>query len=177
MDGEVRGAGDGGQRLHLFDRIDRSGLGRLGDGDRAGLNGVDVIFRRGGDSVGERGGRQLAALATDQRQLAAANEELRSAAFVDLDMRLPVAIDAAPDRAEAGEREGIGGGAGGDEMDAGVGRLKRLTDGVSGAGRLRVVPIGHAIAIRRGGDRRQHFRRRARRIVGGEPHQTIPSIT
>ena len=176
MDGEVRGAGDGGQRLHLFHRIDRPGLGRLGYGNGAGLNRVNVVLRGAFDGVRKRLRRQLAALATDQRQLAAANEELGPATFVDLDMRLSVAIDAAPDRAEASEGEGVGGGAGGDEMDAGVGRLKRFADGVAGAGRPRVVPIGHAIAIRRGGDRRQHFRRRARRIVGREPHQTIPSM-
>ena len=61
----------------------------------------------GGDGLG----RDLGPGTVEQHQLRAAGEESGRARFVDLDMRVPVADDAAIRRAQRGEREAVGGGA------------------------------------------------------------------
>ena len=100
-----------GQRGDFRRRVDRAALGGLGERQHARLHAMHMRFEPG-EPRGEIVRRDLGARAADQRQLRAAGEELRRAAFVALDMRLGVCQHGSPRGTEGGERQRIGSGAG-----------------------------------------------------------------
>ena len=63
-------------------------------------------------------------VAGERHQLGTGGVELGRAALVGVHVRLGVAVDRAPGRGEAGEGQRVGGGAGGDEVHLGLGRLE-----------------------------------------------------
>ncbi len=78
----LAGLADGAQFGGLIDGTD---LGGLGQADHAGLGVMNVLaFLR---DLADRRGRQLTLLGSCHQQLGTVGEELRSAAFVGLDMR------------------------------------------------------------------------------------------
>ena len=82
---------------------------------RRGLGRLDLAARKARERLAQRLGRDLAADAGNADQLRAGGEELGRAAFVVDDVRLLVAERRLPRAGQRGERERVGGGAGGDE--------------------------------------------------------------
>ena len=97
----------------------------------AALHAVHAAGAGAGQRGGQGLGRHLAMVAVDQHQLGPAGEELGRAAFVLGDMGVAVAEHGAPGRAGDGHGQGIGGGAGGDEVDGGLGGLEDLAHAVA----------------------------------------------
>src|SRR5690606_38349337 len=105
-----------------------------------------------------------------QHELRAAGEELRRTAFVLLDMGVAVTEDRAPGLREDGEREGVGGCAGGNEIDRGLRRREDLADAGANLVHRRILAVGHRIALVRGGECRHDLGRCGGGVVGGEVH-------
>ena len=119
--GEASRPGDPGKLGDFVATVDRPGLRRLRERQRAGLNRLHEPARKAGERVLEDCGRRLAALARQADELRAAGEEFRGAAFVVMNVRLLVAEDGVERADEGGKRKRVGGGSGGNEKDLGAG--------------------------------------------------------
>jgi hypothetical protein len=170
---------DGGEPPDLVERIGRAAFGDLRDAKRAWLCAMDAPVLRLGQLPGQVGRVDPAVHLVDERQFRAAGEELRRGAFVLLDMGDAAAEDAVIGLHEAGERQRIRRGAGGDEGDLGIGRLEEIADrGDRGIGH-RVVAVGHGRALVGAHHRLHHLGMGGPRVVGGEIQVHVPgsSIT
>ena len=120
----------------LVGGVDEAVFGGVGDREGVRLGLVDVVADRG-----ERGGgglrRQLGADAFGEHQLGAMGVEFGRAAFVVLDVGVAVADDRAVRRAQGGEGERIGRGAGGDPQGRDLGLEQIGEDARRGAGSTR----------------------------------------
>ena len=126
----------------LGEAVDLPRLGRLRDGDDAGLGEVDV-GARGERPDGAR--RQLAALRAGDEELRAVREEFGRAALVGLDMGRIGADHAVVGLAQGGQRQRVGGRAVEGEEDLAL-RLEQGAEGVSGARRPGILAIGGGVA-------------------------------
>jgi hypothetical protein len=111
--------------------------------------------------------RQLAVRAVERHELRPAGKQLGRAAFVHRDMRLPVAINRAPGRAERGERQRVRRCAGRDQK-AGDRMLEEIRETAIEDLGQRVAAIGGRRSGIRAGDRVEDFRRDAGRVVADE---------
>ena len=147
--------------------IDEAIFGRVGDRDRRRLDLVHVVadaVARGRDRLG----RDLGALAVEQDQLRAAGEEAGRARLVDLDMRVAVAEDRPVGRAQRGEREAVGSGAGRHPECANFGPEQVGEGAVEPLAPL-VAVISRVEPVRRR-NRFENLGVRGRGIVGEEAH-------
>src|SRR5205823_13022176 len=106
--------------------------------------------------------------ALEQDQLGAAGKETRRSCFVDFDMRVFVADDAAVGWAERRKGETIRRSACRDPKGADFG-LEQLGKSAVEARAPRIVVVGR-VELVRSGDRLHHLRVRGGRIVGDEAH-------
>jgi hypothetical protein len=147
-----------------------SRLGRLGDRERAGLDVLDAMRGGGADFLAQLGGVDPGVVAAEQGQFRATGVELRRGAFVGLDMAAVVGVDGAPGRAQAGQRQGIGGGAGGDQIGPRPGRLEDLADTLLDPFGQRVGAIGHRRTGAGAGHGGEDFGVDPGGVVGSEEH-------
>src|SRR6266478_5917634 len=104
----------------LLAPVDGAELGGLGQRQRRRLYAVNVNRTRA-ERRGEGPGQEFAVLAAQQRQLRAAGEKTRRAAFVGCDVCLFVAVNGAVRRTHSREAERVGGGSGRDREGAHLG--------------------------------------------------------
>ncbi len=116
---------------------------------------------------GERRRRETAVLAGQQRELRAAGEEARGAALVHGDVRLVVGEDRPVRRAERGERQRVGRGAGGHGEGAHRG-AEELAERAVEALRPLVVAVGARQPVVGGVERREELRTGAAGVVAEE---------
>jgi hypothetical protein len=164
---EAAALGDLADRGDLGGAVDETIFGGVGDRQRVRLDLVDV----GADAVA--GGfdclrEQFRALALEQGQLRAVGEESRRAGFINLDMRVAVAQDGAFGRAQRGERETVGGGAGGHPQRADR-CFEQVGESAVEAPAPRVAIIGGVEPVRLG-EGVEHRRMTGGGIVGKEAH-------
>ena len=135
-------------------------FGGVGDRDRVRLDAVDVVGDRV-DDCADRVGGQFGPVAVSEEQLGAVGVEFGRAALIVLDVRVAVADDPAVRRAQCGEREAVGGGAGGDpeHRDLGLEQfgqpavelLAPRVAGIGGVERVGGGDRGHDLRVDRGG--------------------------
>ena len=164
------------QPRHLLDGVGGARLGGLGQRQRALLHVVHPGARGEAQRVGQRVGRDAGVGAAQQGELGAAGVELRRAALVLLDMGVAVAIDRRPRRAETRQRQRVGGGAGGDQIDL-CGPLEHRRNQRLNPRRAVVIAIGLRRAVVGARHRLEHLGRAGGDIVAGEQHQFIPGMT
>ena len=91
-------------------------------------------------------------------------------------MGVAVAEDRTPRRGVAGDGERIGGGAGGDEVDRGLGRFEKVADAGGDIGHDAVVAVAAVIAFVGAEQGLHHLGRSAGGVVGGKEHQVWSSM-
>ena len=139
-----------------------------GQRQHPGLDLVDVAAMAGKSRV-DTGRRQPAVRTGDQQQLSTTAEELRRAAFVDVDMRFVVADDRAIGRHHRRQRQRVGRGAGRHRQDRAVVAEERPEHAVEPGAQI-VAVIGPGTGRHGGGDRGQHFVAGGSGIVRQEVH-------
>ena len=117
MHAHPRLAGDRRQGGDLVGPVGRPRLRRLAERQRAGLAGLGLAARKARERLGKRRRLDFAVAAGDADDLGPGGEEFRRAALVVDHMRFLVAEHRLPRRRQRGERQRVGGGAGGDEED------------------------------------------------------------
>ena len=162
-----------GQGRDLGHRMHRARLGHIGDRHRSSLHPMHASTLGLDDRRLERRRVHPPMRAMHQRQLCAMHVKLRRAAFILGDMSVLVAKHRTPRRRQKRQRQRIGHGARGHQIDRRFRRLKNLADLVArpvhegiGAIAARIARIGRR-------HRRHHLRRGPARIVRCEPHSQL----
>ncbi len=175
MRAEPRRVGDVTEFRDLVDPVDRPGLGRLRQRQRAGLGRFDKPARKARQCLAKGCGRDLAAVSGDPDQLRAAGEEFRGAALVVVDMRLLVAEHGLPGLGQRRKRERVRGGAGGDEKCGDL-RFEHIAQHRRRPRGVVVRAIGRRIHPGRRRDRLQNLRRDPGAVVAREVHSALGSL-
>ena len=123
MCGEPMRFGHFCERTQLFKAVNPPSFCHLWQGQRTSLGGMHISLRPPDDRRLKRLRRHLVLL-THQCELATPGIELRCVALIDMDMRKRRAKDRVPRPCERGESKRIGGRAGGDQIDGGLGRFE-----------------------------------------------------
>ena len=128
------------------------------------------------DGLGEGLGRHNIG-ARDQAEFAAAHVELWRVAFVFFYMRHWGAEDGVKRFGDAGERQGIGGGAGADQIDLCFGRLKQIPNAGGDLFHAVFGAVAEGVALVGARKRFDHRRMRRAAVVRGEMHgPTFPEV-
>ncbi len=165
----------GGQPAQLVQCVDRASLGHLGDRDRPALRPVHAAGFFARDGHAQRRGVHLVVL-THQRQLGTTAVEFRRVALVFVDMRHRRTENGLPRVAQRRQRQRIGGGAGGDQIDRRLRGFEHLADALAHPVHQRVGAIAQRIAGVGGGQRLDHLWVDGAGIVGGKEHQVGSSM-
>ena len=175
MDGQVVFLGHRGQRPQLFKAVHPAAFRHLRDRHRSALRRVHVA-RHPRDDGPAQGLWGHLVFGLYQRQLGRPGVELGRVALILFDMRDLGAKDRLPRLGVAGQRQRIGRGAGGNEVDLGLWRLELLPDLVADLIHDRVFAVGHRV-VRIGGDHAlHHLGVDGAGVVRGEKHQVGSSI-
>jgi hypothetical protein len=158
------GVRERGQSGELGGAVDRAELGRVREREHPGGRLVDIAAAgaKDGPQVFRAEAGRLAA--RRDRRRATQGDALGRGRLVVVPVALGVAQDALPRLGEAGDGEGVGGRAGGDEERGGLGPEQRL-DGRDGPRGEFVVAIPDGVAARRGDQAFHGLRDQARVVV------------
>ena len=137
--------GGGGEGGDLLGRVDRAVLGRLGDADGGRLGEMHHAVDRLGERLGELLGIDLAGRPVDAHE-PGAGVELDGVGFLGRDMRDRMAVDRAPRRRAAGERQHVGGGADAHRIGDQVGLVEDVAQAVLDALRPLLGTVGEGRA-------------------------------
>jgi len=176
MHGALSGMGRCGEGRNLIGRVQAALFRQVGQAQRRRLGLVYPPRAAFGNRLDQRIGVDLRVFAGQVAQRQPPAVEFRRTAFILGNMRLAMTENRAPGRRNTGQREGIGGGAGGDEKHAQI-RLENRAQALLDPQGQRIDTVGTKRPTIGASHRLDDLRCRTIAVIAGEIHQCPPSIT